>query len=507
MNKLQLNMLLVIAAILFATDVMAQVPQGFNFQALARDSEGELITGTNLGVRISVVQGTETGAVVYTETQTPTTNEIGIFQLVIGEGTSEDDFGSIEWAGDNYYVKLEIDPEGGTEYEELGTTRLLSVPYALLAQDVVNTGSNEEYDDFIQIDNENVNLQDSLTIARTGSDDESGFSNGVKIVGKSTGNNRPLRVFVEEDEINEGSQYAVSGTASGAGTGTHIGMIGTAWNPEATGNTRYGVYGQAASQAKYNYGVNGVAVGAGNGDEGEGMGEGSINFGIYGYAEANAWNNTGIEARAGGTAGKFNTGVTGMSGAGTGSTVKNHGVVGRAYGPGVNYGVYGTSWDGAENYAGYFDGETVVNGTLTVNGDINHTGSITETSDRNLKENIQPLENALNTIMKLNPTTYNFRGNGNYKGLQLSGGLHYGLIAQEVEGVLPSLVKNNVHRYTEVEEEAISGPSPSNAVEKEKIMEYKSMNYTELIPFLVKAVQEQQEEIEQLKKELEELRK
>jgi flagellar biosynthesis chaperone FliJ len=107
--------------------------------------------------------------------------------------------------------------------------------------------------------------------------------------------------------------------------------------------------------------------------------------------------------------------------------------------------------------------------------------------------------------MKLRPTSYNFRGDGEYKGLKLSRGLHYGLIAQEVEEVLPSLVKDNKHTYLESAE----GAGPNNPEEKTEVksMDYKSMNYTELIPVLIKAVQEQQVEIEKLRKQIESLKK
>ena len=151
------------------------------------------------------------------------------------------------------------------------------------------------------------------------------------------------------------------------------------------------------------------------------------------------------------------------------------------------------------------NGDADVNGNLHVNGDITYTGSSGQTSDRRLKENIQPLQNGLGTIMKLNPTTYNFRGNGEYNGLKLSTGLHYGLIAQEVEEVLPSLVKNNVHTYSEVTSTG-SGPTMHSETEVTKTMEYKTLNYTELVPVLVKAVQEQQKEIEQLLEEIEQLK-
>lgn len=147
MNNITTKIIFTFLAVLFTAEVMAQVPQGFNFQAVARDADGELIANSQLGVRVSVLQGSETGTSVYTETQTPETNGAGLFDLVIGEGESEDSFSGIDWSSANYYVKLEIDPAGGTEYEELGTTRLLSVPYALMAQNVINgsgtsTGTN-----------------------------------------------------------------------------------------------------------------------------------------------------------------------------------------------------------------------------------------------------------------------------------------------------------------------------------------------------------------------------
>ncbi|GAB5410806.1 MAG: hypothetical protein BalsKO_31710 [Balneolaceae bacterium] len=499
----QLKKLTFLAFVLFiSTNLYAQVPQGFNFQAMARGTDGIPLINQELGVQVSVLKGSDTGESVYLENHTVITNPVGLIQLVIGEGTPSEgnDFSTVDWASDNYFVKLEIDPAGGTEYEELGVSRLLSVPYALLAENVINSVTNgNTFEDVITINTDDTNFQDSLKIIRLGSETEEEIAYGLEIEASSTGRNRPLTATINEDIGNGGSQYAISGTASGPGTGTHIGMLGTAWNPEATGGNRFGMYGQANSLSKYNYGVNGVALGTGNGDQGEGFGVGSINFGLYGYASGNSWSNIGLEARNDGEFGQANYGVSGLSSAGSTDSTKNYGVAGRASGPGINYGVYGAAWDGAENYAGFFDGD------VTVNGDLNYSGALNNTSDRRLKENIQPLESGLSTIMKLNPTTYNFRGNGEYNGLKLSTGLHYGLIAQEVEQVLPSLVKDNVHTYTESVNEP-SGPNQSNGDEVVKSMDYKTMNYTELIPVLIKAVQEQQEEIKKLQKEIEKLR-
>ena len=174
MNKILYKLIFTVLAVLLTAEVIAQVPQGFNFQAVARNADGDLIANSELGVRVSVLQGNESGTAVYTETQTPTTSVVGAFQIVIGEGTSEDSFSSIDWSADNYYVKLEIDPAGGTEYEELGTTRLLSVPYALLAHNVVN-GSSGGSDASLPLTLTGSGGNISITLAGHEGDDNYGF--------------------------------------------------------------------------------------------------------------------------------------------------------------------------------------------------------------------------------------------------------------------------------------------------------------------------------------------
>lgn len=364
-KELLAKILFVVVALVFATDVMAQVPQGFNFQAVARDSEGNILDNQQVGVQVSVVKGTEDGEVVYTETHSLTTNEAGFMQLVIGEGTldGESDFKGIDWASDNFFVALAIDVTGGTEYAPLGTSRLLSVPYALVAQNVV--GGNGGMLTQLELNTEEADSSFKVKVI--------GNRSGTAIIGiaDTDSSNSGVEGYAYSDESNSSLQAGVYGEAIGTGTGTHLGIFGNAVNFDASGNSRRGVYGQAASRSKYNYGTYGLARGDGNGDEGEGMGVGSINFGAYGYADGNSWSNTGIEGSVRGDFGKVNYGVHGLSGAGSEDSTKNYGVAGRAYGPGKNYGVYGSAWDGNENYAGWFDGEVVINGDLRLNGNLN----------------------------------------------------------------------------------------------------------------------------------------
>jgi hypothetical protein len=82
-------------------------------------------------MQISILQGSSTGTVVYTETQTPTTNANGLVSIEIGGGAG---FSTIDWANGPYFIKTETDPTGGTTYSITGTSQLLSVPYALHAK-------------------------------------------------------------------------------------------------------------------------------------------------------------------------------------------------------------------------------------------------------------------------------------------------------------------------------------------------------------------------------------
>ena len=123
---------------------------------------------------------------------------------------------------------------------------------------------------------------------------------------------------------------------------------------------------------------------------------------------------------------------------------------------------------------------------LDVNGDGNFTGELTAASDIKLKRDISSISQATETLNKLNPVTYEFRSE-EFPDLKLSEGQRWGLIAQEVEAVLPDLVSSNGNA------QHVNG----------KEMSIKSVNYIDLIPMLVKAIQEQSAEIALLKAKIE----
>jgi hypothetical protein len=123
-----------IAAILLSTSSFAQAPEKMSYQALIRDAGGELVTGEAIGMRISILQTTATGTVVYVETHETTSNMNGLVSVEIGMGTTSDDFSTIDWSAGPYFIKTETDPTGSNDYTISGTSQLMSVPFALHAK-------------------------------------------------------------------------------------------------------------------------------------------------------------------------------------------------------------------------------------------------------------------------------------------------------------------------------------------------------------------------------------
>ena len=118
----------------------AQSPQKFSYQTVVRNSGGQLLTNQQVGIKISVLQGSETGIVVYSERHTPITNANGLASLQISGGSVlNGSFASINWAQGPYFISTETDPNGGTNYSIASTQQLLSVPYALYAETAGNS--------------------------------------------------------------------------------------------------------------------------------------------------------------------------------------------------------------------------------------------------------------------------------------------------------------------------------------------------------------------------------
>ena len=127
--------------LLFVSQLSAQSPEGFNYQAVARNSSGVLIASHLVGVKINIHQTSSAGTVVYAETFATTTNQFGLFTIAIGQGTvMTGSFNTIVWSSGDYWLEVLLDPTGGTSYASMGASQLLSVPYAMYANNAGTSG-------------------------------------------------------------------------------------------------------------------------------------------------------------------------------------------------------------------------------------------------------------------------------------------------------------------------------------------------------------------------------
>ena len=124
-----------LAFCLITMTLNAQAPESFKYQSVVRDGTGSVIANQNVSFQISILQTSSTGTSVYTEQHNATTNNFGLVNLEIGTGTVvSGTFSGINWSIDEYFVQIELDATGGSSYQLMGTSQLLSVPYALHAK-------------------------------------------------------------------------------------------------------------------------------------------------------------------------------------------------------------------------------------------------------------------------------------------------------------------------------------------------------------------------------------
>ena len=133
--KKNLILLFLLAVSMFQTISYAQTPEGINYQAVIRKTNGALVANTTIAIRIQIKQNSATGTVVYAERQSVITSAYGLVNFVIGQGTVlSGTFSAINWSTGNYWVSLAVDFVNGTNYLDYGSQRLMSAPYALYAK-------------------------------------------------------------------------------------------------------------------------------------------------------------------------------------------------------------------------------------------------------------------------------------------------------------------------------------------------------------------------------------
>lgn len=113
----------------------SQAPEKLSYQAVIRTTSNSLVQNSPVGVRVSILQGSVNGTVVYSETHSASTNQNGLLNFEIGNGSVlSGSFTSIDWSNGPFFVKTETDPAGGSNYSITGTSQFMSVPYALYAE-------------------------------------------------------------------------------------------------------------------------------------------------------------------------------------------------------------------------------------------------------------------------------------------------------------------------------------------------------------------------------------
>lgn len=125
-------LILLIAISIYAN---SQTPQGFSYQAVVRDTSGQVIQNQLVSIRAGILQNSSTGTLVYSESHSLSSNTFGLINLEIGTGNViSGDFTTIDWGSNSYFLKIEIDQTGGSNYQLMGSSQLLSVPYALYSE-------------------------------------------------------------------------------------------------------------------------------------------------------------------------------------------------------------------------------------------------------------------------------------------------------------------------------------------------------------------------------------
>jgi hypothetical protein len=259
-----------IICVLLSNVTKAQAPYKFNYQGVARDLKGNPISNKNLSLQIEVLSSIESSHADYKEIQSVITNEFGLYTLQIGAGNSkEGSMQEVNWAEGNKFIRISIDPDGGNNFQLLGTNELLSVPFALYA---LQSGSKNTRSGNVSTSSSgtgSTNYLTKFTAANTIYNSQL-FDNGTNI---GYGTTSPLAKFHLQQNQNGVQEHIRMQNASPTGAGRF-----TLYNDATTAGyanfTKYGTSyggGYAGISSMYPYanllafGNNGIASGDGKG--------------------------------------------------------------------------------------------------------------------------------------------------------------------------------------------------------------------------------------------------
>ena len=156
----------------------SQSPEGFTYQSILRDSNGDVVPLQNVDIRFSILQGSSSGPSIYTEIHTTFTNDYCLINLFIGQGTTTDDLSLIIWNNGPYFAFVEADPDG-SGYQVVSTTQMMSVPFALYAKygEDADIDPTNEYNTGAVLNGTDLEITDA---GRTQTVDLSSIQDGVE---------------------------------------------------------------------------------------------------------------------------------------------------------------------------------------------------------------------------------------------------------------------------------------------------------------------------------------
>jgi len=140
MKKFYVNIVACILIVLLSSDISLAQMEAFNYQGIAVDANGVVISDATIGLQFSIIAADPASAPAYVDSHSATTTSIGHFTADIGKGLVESGvFEDINWSSGPYYLKVELDADGGNNYSYSNTIELLSVPYAMVVKTSDNT--------------------------------------------------------------------------------------------------------------------------------------------------------------------------------------------------------------------------------------------------------------------------------------------------------------------------------------------------------------------------------
>lgn len=190
------NLLFTAVIVMSVIAVRAQSPESFNYQAVVRNNAGVPVSNQSVNIRMRILQGSASGTSVYSETHSVTTTAQGLINLQIGNGTGTDDFGSINWSAGPYWLECAADITGGSNFIVIGTSQILSVPYALHSRSAQTVEQESDGDTTNEIQDLELN------------------GNILKITGNNSATDIDLGKYLDDTRL---SEYEVDSMVSNNG--------------------------------------------------------------------------------------------------------------------------------------------------------------------------------------------------------------------------------------------------------------------------------------------------